>query len=381
MSLEFRKKHYPSVSLKDWKDWKWQLRNRLKTTTQLQSFVNLTEDEVQAIKKHEGRLPLAITPYYMSLIDEKDLQDPIRKTVIPLTAEFLHSFGESEDPLGEEPNRPTPAIVHRYPDRVLLLVTATCSVYCRYCTRSRLVGDAAEYAPDMKILKEGIQYIADHKEVRDVLITGGDPLTLSDEKLDWILSEVRKIPHVEFIRIGTKVPVVLPQRITPSLCKILKKYHPLWMSIHVLHPAEITPEVAKAFARLADAGLPLGSQTVLLKGVNDNVETLKSLMHKLLMNRVKPYYLFHCDPISGSAHLRTSVEKGLEMIQGLRGHTTGYAVPHYAVDIAGKGGKVALVPSYVVGREEDQLIIKNYAGETYSYPDAAGNQSSEEVIQ
>lgn len=369
MSLEFRKKYFPKTAAKDWQDWKWQFRNRLKDLTQLETFFNLTDDEKSAIKKHGGRLPIAITPYYMSLIDGQNPNDPLRKTVIPLNGEFIFTEGESEDPLGEEPNRPAKAIVHRYPDRVLLLATGTCSVYCRYCTRSRLVGDAAEYAPDMKVLKEGIEYIKQHSEVRDVLITGGDPLTLSDDKLDWILSEVRKIPHVEFIRIGTKVPMVLPQRITKDLCKILKKYHPLWMSIHVMHPTEITGEVSNALARLADAGLPLGSQTVLLKDVNDDVETLKTLMQKLLMNRVKPYYLFHCDPISGSAHLRTTVEKGLEMIQGLRGHTTGYAVPHYAIDIAGKGGKVALVPNQILGREENQIVVKNYAGETYYYPE------------
>jgi lysine 2,3-aminomutase len=370
---EFCKTFYPDVTKKEWQDWRWQFRHRLKSLGQLQKFFELTDDETSAIKRHEGRLPLAITPYYMSLIDGKDPQDPIRKTVIPLNGEFIFTEGESEDPLGEEPHRPTEAIVHRYPDRVLLLATGTCSVYCRYCTRSRLVGDATEYAPDVAALKKGIQYISEHPEVRDVLITGGDPLTLSDEKLDWILSELRKISHVEFIRIGTKVPMVLPQRITPALCKILKKYHPLWISIHVMHPKEISADVRLALKRLADAGLPLGSQTVLLKGVNDNVETLKALMHELLKNRVKPYYLFHCDPIAGSAHLRTTVEKGLEMIQGLRGHTTGYAVPHYAIDIAGKGGKVALVPDYIQGREDHNIIVKNYAGETYSYPDVLQN--------
>ena len=263
-------------------------------------------------------------------------------------------------------------MIHRYPDRVLFLVTDFCSTYCRYCTRSRILSRKSGGYINKAQWERAIAYIEGNPSVRDVLLSGGDPLTLSDENIDWLLSRLRRIPHVEFLRIGTKVPMVLPQRITPSLTRTLKKYHPLWISIHCTHPDELTPEANQAFERLADAGIPLGSQTVLLAGINDNVETMKRLFHGLLKNRVKPYYLYQCDPIPGSAHFRTTVDKGLEIISGLRGYTTGYAVPTYVIDAPGGGGKIPLLPEYVVGRDGNDLVLKNYKGDIYRYPDQQG---------
>jgi lysine 2,3-aminomutase len=260
-------------------------------------------------------------------------------------------------------------VVHRYPDRVLFLVTNFCAVYCRYCTRARMVGQTGEYHFNTAQHQKGIDYIAAHPEIRDVLISGGDPLTLGDDKLEWLLSRLRAIPHVEFIRIGTKVPAVLPQRITPAFTRMLRKYHPLWMSVHFMHANEVTPEVSQSCGRLADAGIPLGSQTVLSTGVNDNIDAMKSLMHNLLKIRVRPYYIYQCDPISGSGHFRTPVEKGLEIIEGLRGHTTGYAVPTFVIDGPGGGGKIPLTPNYVVGREGDDILLRNFEGGVYRYHD------------
>jgi lysine 2,3-aminomutase len=262
-----------------------------------------------------------------------------------------------------------PAIVHRYPDRVLFLVTGLCSTYCRYCTRSRMVGAAGEASVRQSNLEGGLAYIEAHPEIRDVLLSGGDPLTLDDDRLDWILARLRRIAHVELVRIGTKQPVVMPQRITRDLTRVLRRYHPLWMSIHFTHPLELTPEVAEACGRLADAGIPLGSQTVLLKGVNDEIESMKRLMHGLLRIRVRPYYLYQCDPIVGSSHFRTPVSKGLEIIRGLRGHTTGYAVPTYVIDAPGGGGKIPLLPGYLQGREGDELVLQNFEGALYRYTD------------
>ena len=318
-------------------------------------------------------LPVGITPYYMSLIDPVDPTQPLRKTVIPTTAEFVRTTGEADDPLGEDGHSPVPGLVHRYPDRVLLLPLDFCSTYCRYCTRSRMVGEAGgEYQFSVPQWERAIAYIEAHPEIRDVLLSGGDPLTLADEKLEWLLSRLRAIRHVEFLRIGSKVPVVVPQRVTRSLTAVLREFHPLWMSLHFTHPDELTEEVKEACARLADAGIPLGSQTVLLKGINDDVGVMKRLMHGLLMARVKPYYLYQCDPISGSEHLRTPVETGLEIVAGLRGFTTGYACPTYVVDGPGGGGKIALFPDPVIGREGSDLLLRNYAGRTVRYPDPGG---------
>jgi lysine 2,3-aminomutase len=370
---EFRKRFFPYATSAEWCDWRWQLRNRIRGVEELERMVRLSEDERAAIAKRRGSLPFAVTPYYFSLIDAENQDQPIRRTMIPVMDEFIRMPGEAEDPLGEDRDTPVPGLVHRYPDRVLFLVATSCASNCRYCTRSRMV-ENPDRNPFFQIQwEQAIAYIEAHPEVRDVLLSGGDPLTLSDEKLDWLLSRVRRIPHVEMIRIGTKAPVVLPQRVTPSLIRILRRYHPLWMSIHFTHPEELTEETREACNRLADAGIPLGSQTVLLSGINDSVDTMKSLMHGLLKVRVKPYYLYQCDPIVGSSHFRTPVAKGLEIIQGLRGHTTGYAVPNYVIDAPQGGGKIPLLPEYVAGRDGTDLILKNYQGLYFRYPDYIGS--------
>jgi lysine 2,3-aminomutase len=365
---QFRRRFFAEVPDRDWNDWRWQSRHRIRTLEQFERMLHLSADEREALVQGGTMLPVGITPYYMSLLDANDPFQPLRRTVIPTKGEFVHTAGEADDPLGEDGHSPVPGLVHRYPDRVLLLALDFCSTYCRYCTRSRVVGHN-ELSPNEARLEAAFDYLRRTPAVRDVLISGGDPLALSEDKLDWILSRLRAIPHIEFVRIGTKMPAVLPQRITPALCRMLRKYHPLWMSVHFLHPDECTPEAAKACGRLADAGIPLGSQTVLLRGVNDSVETMKSLVHRLLMMRVRPYYLYQCDPISGSSHFRTSVNKGIEIIEGLRGHTTGYAVPTFVIDAPGGGGKIPLQANYVVGRDGDDVVLRNYEGNTYRYPD------------
>ncbi|MFT4796895.1 MAG: lysine 2,3-aminomutase [Candidatus Azotimanducaceae bacterium] len=367
---QFLKKFYPAASRADWNDWRWQNRNRVRSLEELERIVNLSADERAAIERHHGALPVGITPYYASLIDGQNTSQGLRRTVIPVLAEYEISAGENDDPLGEDSHSPVPGLVHRYPDRVLLLVTNFCSVYCRYCTRARMVGSAGERSVKKSDIEASFDYIREHKEIRDVLISGGDPLSLDDEKLEYVLSNLRAIPHVEFIRIGTKQPIVQPMRITPALTRMLKRFHPLWMSLHFTHPDELTPEVVEACGRLADAGIPLGSQTVLLKGVNDNVETMTKLMHGLLKARVKPYYLYQCDPITGSAHFRTPVSKGVEIIRAMRGFTTGYAIPTFVVDAPNGGGKIPIAPDYVVGYENEELLLKSYDGETYRYPDS-----------
>lgn len=368
-SREFQAAFYPVASVDDWNDWRWQNRNRVRTLADLERMIVLSGDEAAAIRRHTGALPVGITPYYASLIARDDPAQGLRRTVVPVLGEYEVSRGENEDPLGEDTHSPVPGLVHRYPDRVLLLVTNFCSVYCRYCTRARMVGSVGERSVKKTDIEAALAYIEQTPAVRDVLISGGDPLSLDDDRLEYLLKRLRKIPHVEFLRIGSKQPVVQPMRITPQLTRILKRYHPLWMSLHFTHPDELTPEVADACGRLADAGVPLGSQTVLLRGVNDDLETLRALMHGLLRIRVKPYYLYQCDPISGSAHFRTPVEKGVELIRGLRGHTTGYAVPTFVVDAPAGGGKIPLSPDYVQGYDGGDLLLKSYDGGTYRYPD------------
>ncbi len=379
---EFINKFYPEIIDEKWNDWHWQVASRIRTLEKLQQMIDLSESELEAIKSHNGPLPFAITPYYASLLNAKDASQPIRRTVVMTRDENFLAPGEAVDPLGEEEDSPVPGIVHRYPDRVLFLTTGFCSVYCRYCTRSRMVGvPGGEAQYNIQQWGKAIEYIKSHTKIRDVLLSGGDPLTLADERLEWLLSNLRAIPHVEFIRIGTKVPVVLPQRITPKLVQMMRKYHPVWMSIHFTHPDEITPEVSDAVQRLADAGIPLGSQTVLLKGINDSVEVMKKLFHELLKNRVKPYYMYQCDPVAGTSHFRTSVSKGIEIIAGLRGHTTGYAIPNYVIDAPGGGGKIPILPEYVQGRENGNLILKNFEGKLFSYPDFEENlQNNSEII-
>lgn len=364
--LEFRQNFFPEVSDKSWNDWRWQLKNRICRSRDLERFIALSPQE-KSSRFMENLLPLSITPYYMSLFAGTSPDDPIRKCVVPTEHELIKRPGEEEDPLQEDRDSPVPGIVHRYPDRVLFLATGFCSTYCRYCTRSRIVGQRGDYG--IESWNACIAYINNNRTVRDVLISGGDPLTLNDNQLEYILSRLRRIRHVEIIRIGSKVPAVLPQRITRSLCGMLKKYHPLFMSLHYTHPRELTDESEIACARLADSGIPTGSQTVLLKGINDGLSTMKELYHKLLMARVRPYYLYQCDPIPGSGHLRTTMQKGLEIIQGLRGHTSGYAVPHYVIDLPGGGGKTPVLPDYYQGQDSKGQIFKNFENRIFRYPE------------
>lgn len=364
----FRRKFYPDVPTKLWNDWQWQVKNRIRHAADLERMIVPSDTERTALHQHQAWLPLGITPYYMSLISADDPDQPLRRTVIPSAWELIKGPGEADDPLGEDHQSPIPGLVHRYPDRVLLLTTDFCSTFCRYCTRSRVVGHGAIH-PTKSRFEKALDYIRATPAIRDVLLSGGDPLMLSDDKLEWLLSHLRRIPHVEIVRIGTKVPAVLPQRITPKLTRMLRKYHPLWMSLHFTHPDECTPETTRACGLLADAGIPLGSQTVLLKGVNDDVDTMKRLMHGLMKMRVRPYYIYQCDPISGSAHFRTPVAKGVEIVRGLRGHTSGYAVPTFVVDAPGGGGKIPLMPDYTAGCEGGDLLLRNYEGGVYRYPD------------
>lgn len=370
---EFRKRFFPGVKSTEWNDWRWQNRNRIRSLADLERIVRITDDERRAIELHDGPLPVGITPYYLSLVDRDDASQPLRRTVVPTLAELFRAPGEEDDPLGEDGTSPVPGLVHRYPDRVLLLVTNFCSVYCRYCTRARLVGASGERALRKADIDRAIDYIERTPVIRDVLISGGDPLSLDEERLEYVLAKLRAIKHVEFVRIGSKQPVVQPMRVTPTLTRMLRRYHPLWMSLHFTHPAELTPEVAEACGRLADAGIPLGSQTVLMKGVNDDAATLKALFQGLLKIRVRPYYLYQCDPIKGSAHFRTTVDEALRLIAQLRGHTTGYAVPTYVVDAPGGGGKIALLPDAVVGRDGDDLVLRNFRGAECRYPDPGGS--------
>ena len=311
----------------EWKDWVWQMQNRLSTLEDLEQHFALSPDENDALTQMAGRLPVAITPFYASLIDPGNPDDPIRRTMIPRTAELIEGPGEMTDPLGEEAHSPIPGIVHTYRDKVLFLVTDHCATYCRYCTRARMVG-SGELPPSRRQWETALAYIREHTEIRDVLLSGGDPLTLSDQRLEWLLEQLSTIPHVELVRIGTKVPIVMPQRITPELCRILSAHHPLWFSVHILHEQELHTDVEAALTRLADAGVPLMSQTVLLKGINDSLDTLEALFRHLLTLRVKPYYLHQCDAITGSAQFRTPVQTGIDILKGLHGRITGYGIPH-----------------------------------------------------
>ena len=365
---QFRRKFFPDISAKQWNDWHWQVANRVRTLERLQNILVLSMDEREALERSDAKLPVGVTPYYLSLLSPDDPGHPLRRAVIPTVHEFIRGPGEGDDPLGEEAQSPVPGLVHRYPDRVLFLVHDFCSTYCRYCTRSRVVGHGA-VRPERSRFERILAYIRNNTSIRDVILSGGDPLLLSDERLEWLLNQLRLIPHVEVIRIGTKIPAVLPQRVTKRLVSIIKRYHPVWMSLHFMHPEECTAESQKACAMLADGGIPLGSQTVLLQGINDEVETMKKLVQNLMKMRVRPYYLYQCDPISGSAHFRTPVERGLEIIRGLRGFTSGYAVPTYVIDAPGGGGKIPLMPEAVVGRAGDDLVLRNYERKCYRYPD------------
>ncbi|MBI3287196.1 MAG: lysine 2,3-aminomutase, partial [Chloroflexi bacterium] len=356
------------IPRQEWNDWHWQMRHRINTAEKLRQVIHLTPDEEMAIAL-EPDLKMGITPYFALLMDPDDPHCPIRKQVVPTTQEFVLEDPDLEDPLHEDVDSPVPGLTHRYPDRVLVLITDQCVSYCRFCTRRRVVGTG-----EMPVSKPRIEAIAQYIErtaqVRDILISGGDGLFVSDEILDFVLARFRRIPHVEIIRFGTRVPVFLPQRITESMCNTLKKYHPIWMNIHVNHPKEITPELAEACARLADAGVPLGCQSVLMAGINDCPNVIKKLVHELLKIRVRPYYLYQCDLSQGIGHFRTPVSVGLNIIEALRGHTTGFAVPTYVIDAPGGGGKVPAMPQYVISQSQHKVVMRNYEGviSTYTQP-------------
>lgn len=354
--------HFSGASPKNWNSWRWQLKHRV---TSVRDMARILGEDTPLAGQDRRLLPVAATPYYLWVCSRGQR---LRRAIMPDMRESIFSPCEAIDPLNEDSHSPVPGIVHRYPDRVLFLVTSSCSTYCRYCTRSRLVGKVG-YRSDLATWQTALDYIRSQSQVRDVLLSGGDPLTMPGMKLEWLLMQLRSIPHVEIVRIGTKVPAVLPQRITPPLVNMLRRYHPLLISLHFTHPDELTPETALACARLADSGIPLGSQTVLLAGINDDVSTMTALMHGLIRNRVRPYYLYQCDPIPGSSHFRTPVDTGLEIIRGMRGHTSGYCVPTYVIDAPGGGGKIPLQPAYVQGRDSSGLILSNFEGRTFHYPD------------
>ena len=366
LTINRRPAKFSHVSDSDWNSWQWQLKHRLNTVEELEEIIRLTPEELQGLNA-ENRFRVDITPYLASLLDPNNPNCPIRRQVVPLGRERQHFDGMMADSLGEDQDSPVPGLVHRYPDRVLMLVTTHCASYCRYCTRSRMVGDFNKTMG--KTVFEGqLDYLRRSPQVRDVLLSGGDPLTLSEPVLEHLLSSLRDIEHIEIVRFGTRVPIFLPQRITPGLCSMLRRYHPLWMNIHVNHPKEITPEMGQALNQLADAGIPLGNQSVLLAGINDSVAVQRELVHKLVRHRVRPYYLYQCDLVRGAGHFRTTVAKGIEIIEGLQGHTSGYAVPTYVIDSPGGGGKVPIMPQRLIAREPDgTVMLRNYEGQVYTY--------------
>jgi lysine 2,3-aminomutase len=358
---------YKEVNPLDWEDWHWQMKNRITKLDQISQVVNLTPEEEEGIKNAKGRMAMAVTPYWATLLDPDDPNCPIRRQCVPTQNEFHVSPYEMVDPCGEDTDSPAPHLVHRYPDRVLLLSTESCAMYCRHCTRRRLVGHEEKLDSSTSRWDAAIEYIRSNKKVRDVLISGGDPLTLEDEMLEELIKKLRGVPHLEFLRLGTRVPVTLPQRITGRLVSMLKKYSPIWVSIHFNHPKEITRRTKVACEMLADAGMPLGSQTVLLKGINDRPSTMRRLMHELLKIRVRPYYIYQCDLVRGTQHFRTPVESGINIVEKLRGHTTGYGVPTYVIDAPGGGGKIPISPNYIVSQAKGKYVLKNYEGKVYTY--------------
>ena len=352
----------------NWSDWRWQMRNRIHSPEALEAWIVPTEDERAAIEATRGIFRWNVTPHYASLMDPHDPTCPIRRQVVPAMAEMAPDIVGVEDPLEEVAHSPVKNLIHNYEDRVAFCVTAECAIYCRYCLRKRMVGDA-EMMMRRDELSEAITYIAAHPEIRDVLLTGGDPLTYSDRNLDWLLSALRAIPHIEVIRIGSRIPVKLPQRITPELCAVLERYHPLWLNTHFNHPKELSPESSMAVDRLLRAGVPVGNQTVLLRGINDDVETMKALVEGLVRLRVRPYYLYQAQLIGGTAHLRTSIERGMEIIEALQGRTTGFAIPKYVLDTP--FGKVPLNGSYVLGRAGAHVVMRTPRGTLWAEPNPA----------
>lgn len=370
MSESRRKQYFPEVSDAEWNDWKWQVRNRIETLDQLKKYIDLTAGEEEGIRESLKRMRMAITPYYLSLIDPENPNDPVRKQAVPSVQELYRSAADLVDPLHEDGDSPVPGITHRYPDRVLFLITDMCSMYCRHCTRRRFAGQRDAETPKDRI-DAAIEYIARTPDVRDVLLSGGDALLVEDSRLEYIIKKLRDIPHVEIIRIGTRTPVVLPQRVTPELVQMLRKYHPVWLNTHFNHSDEITVESAAACARLADGGIPLGNQSVLLRGINDCPHIMKKLVKNLVKIRVRPYYIYQCDLSVGIEHFRTPVSKGIEIIENLRGHVSGYAVPTFVVDAPGGGGKVPVMPTYLISQSPHRVVVRNYEGviSTYTEPE------------
>lgn len=360
---------FADVPAELWNDWKWQVRNRIETLDELKKYIKLKPEEEIGISHCLDTFRMAITPYYLSLIDLNDPNDPIRKQAIPTEAELYFAPEESADSLHEDTDSPVKGLTHRYPDRVLLLITDCCAAYCRHCTRRRMVGQTDNALP-RKQIDDCIEYIRNHPEVRDVLVSGGDVFMQSDEKLEYVISSLRAIKHVQIIRLGTRTPIVMPQRITSDLCNMLKKYHPIWVNVHFNHPNEITSEASQACAMLADAGIPLGNQSVLLSGVNDCVHVMKKLVNELVRIRVRPYYIYACDLSLGLSHFRAPVSKGIEIIEALRGHTSGFCVPTFVVDAPGGGGKIPVMPNYVLSQTPNKVILRNYEGviTTYTEP-------------
>lgn len=366
---------FADVPAEQWNDWHWQARNRVETLDELKQYIDLTAEEEKGIRECLNSFRMAITPYYLSLIDIHDPQDPIRRQAVPTAAELYFAPEESADSLHEDTDSPVKGLTHRYPDRVLFLITDCCAAYCRHCTRRRMVGQTDNALPKAQI-DACIAYIRNHPEVRDVLVSGGDVFMQSDDMLEYVISNLRAIEHVEIIRLGTRIPVVMPQRVTPELCNMLKKYHPVWVNVHFNHPSEITPEAEKACAMLADAGIPLGNQSVLLKGVNDCVHVMRKLVNDLVKIRVRPYYIYACDLSLGLSHFRTPVSKGIEIIEGLRGHTSGYCVPTFVVDAPGGGGKIPVMPNYVLSQAPGKVVLRNFEGVITTYTEPAHYEST-----
>ncbi|MBP6365523.1 L-lysine 2,3-aminomutase [bioreactor metagenome] len=374
MAESRRKILFPQVSDEQWNDWKWQVKNRIETLEDLKKYIPLTQEEEEGVSRSLQTLRMAITPYYLTLIDPENPNDPVRKQAIPTGSETHISPADLLDPLHEDEDSPVKGLTHRYPDRVLLLITDMCSMYCRHCTRRRFAGQKDDETP-ADYIQKAIDYIAATPQVRDVLLSGGDALMVSDAKLESIIKRLRAIPHVEIIRIGSRVPVVCPQRITDKLVDMLKQYHPIWLNTHFNHPNEITKESIAACERMANAGIPLGNQSVLLRGVNDCVNIMKRLVHSLVKMRVRPYYIYQCDLSMGLEHFRTPVSKGIEIIEGLRGHTSGYAVPTFVVDAPGGGGKTPVMPTYIISQSPGKIVLRNFEGviTTYSEPENYSN--------
>ena len=369
MQVNRRKELFPQVTDEQWNDWHWQVKNRIETLDQLKQYISLTEEEEEGVRVALKTLRMAITPYYLSLIDPNNPNDPVRRQAIPTIKETHQAAADLLDPLHEDEDSPVPGITHRYPDRVLFLITDMCSMYCRHCTRRRFAGQKdANVGTDL--IQQGIDYIARTPQVRDVLLSGGDCLMVSDEMLESIIKRLRAIPHVEIIRMGSRTPVVCPMRITDKLVNMIKQYHPIWLNTHFNHPNECTPEAAEACAKLANAGVPLGNQSVLLRGVNDDARVMKKLVQRLVQMRVRPYYIYQCDLSMGLEHFRTTVSKGIEIMENLRGHTSGYAVPTFVVDAPGGGGKTPVMPQYIISQAPGKVDLRNYEGviTTYSEP-------------